>query len=854
MNFSAMTLSLPASVTLAAIAMAAALTACSSGDDDPPDPPPVPKAAFSATIRMTPYGVPHVQAADFAGLGFGAATAYLRENLCLLADQVLTVNGERSKFHGAAGTAMVAFVPISNRQSDFFYRSYFDEDTLTMAYRETSADSRELLRGYIAGYNEFIDLSPGQERPALSCDGQPWVRKIAERDFMRLIADKSVLASGAAFARAIVDAQPPAATASGAPVSLSRPGPLDADVVLAQLNPYYTRGAASNAYAIGKDATANGAGMLLGNPHWPWFGANQFFQIHMTVPGRFDVFGVMNGDMPVPLIGFNKDIAWTHTVSPALRQSVYELTLTGDGRHYIVDGQQRELRAKDVAIEVRQPDGSITTEQRTLYSSHLGPVIEIDSPVPGGVNLSWTADTAYTLRDANLNSLRTHEQWMQIGQARNAAEVEQALRSVGAIPYVHTVAADREGGTLLADIGRTPNLPRAKVQPAPAGGCVRSTTAQIVLGLVNLPILDGSRTACDWTVEDKAPKPGLMPLERLPAVRRGDYVANSNQGAWFAHPLARIDDIEPVLGSAVTPMTLRQRLAFMQIEDRLNGRDGLSPARGFDSLDTMRELLFGNRLLAAELSLSGKGTDPLNADLIPLCLPAPGQQQNLVALADGRTVDIVPACGLLQQWDGRANLDSRGAVLFREFWRRLRMPAGTPLWLTPFDPADPVHTPRDLNTQAGTAADVLRRTLAETVADLGSKGVDFARPLGELQGVTRGGRRIALHGGDEFEGSFNKLTMRENNTTVPLTAAGYTAVNTGSSYVQAVTWEAGQVRAEGLLAYSQSSEPGSAHSADQTADLFAAKRFAPLPFSEAEIERLQVGTTERVVSRATKPQ
>src|SRR5687768_13879880 len=136
MNSTSMTFSM----TLAAIAAAAALAACSTGDDDTP---PAPEPAFSATLRMTPYGVPHVKAADFASLGFGAATAYLRENLCLLADQVLTVNGERSKYHGPAGIAMVAFVPISNRESDFFYRSYFDEDALAAAYGKTSEDSRE---------------------------------------------------------------------------------------------------------------------------------------------------------------------------------------------------------------------------------------------------------------------------------------------------------------------------------------------------------------------------------------------------------------------------------------------------------------------------------------------------------------------------------------------------------------------------------------------------------------------------------------------------------------------------------------------------------------------------------------
>lgn len=797
---------------------------------------------------MTAYGVPHVRADDFASLGYGVAHAYLRQNFCLLADQVVTVSGERSKFHGPVGSAVVSFVPLPNRDSDFFYRSYFDDTALADAYRDTTVEVRELVRGYVAGYNEFLERASASAEGRPACLEQPWVRPITERDYLRLLGDKAVLASGAAFARAIATAQPPGAGTAAA-VAQPAAGPLDPDVVRAQLHPYPERGAASNAYAIGREATTNGAGMLLGNPHWPWAGNNRFFQVHMTVPGRFDVFGVMNGDAPVPLIGFNKDVAWTHTVSPALRHSIYALQLVdGSPTRFRVDGAVREMSARNIVIEVRQADGTLGTESRTLHDTHLGPVVQVDSLVPGGVNLRWTGTTAYVLRDANRASLRLLEQWLRIGQSSSVADIGHALRDVAAIPYVHTVATDRAGSALYADIGAVPHLTRARLKSSQEGGCVAGTTAVAVLALVNIPILDGSRSACDWEFAPDAPRPGLMPSHRLPAVVRSDYVANSNQSAWFVNPRARIDDLEPILGVAVAPLSLRQRLAFRQIEQRLSASDGLSATPRFDSLDTLRQILFGNRLLAAELSLDGKTSTSLTHDLLAVCRPAPGQDAHLVGVPGGSTVDIAPACRLLADWDGRSNLGSRGAVLFREFWRRLRMPAGTPMWLTPFDPADPVHTPRDLNTRPGLAADTIRLTLAQTVADLQGKGIDIARPLGELQAVTRAGERIALHGGDDFEGAFNKLTMRENNQSVPLGIEGYTDVAVGSSYVQAVTWVDGRVRAQGLLAYAQSGDPASPHYADQTRELYAAKRFVMLPFEADEVAAAQVGRVEHLVS------
>ena len=50
----------------------------------------------SADIRRTDFGVPHIRAHDERGLGYGIGYAYAQDNLCLLANEVVTVNGERS--------------------------------------------------------------------------------------------------------------------------------------------------------------------------------------------------------------------------------------------------------------------------------------------------------------------------------------------------------------------------------------------------------------------------------------------------------------------------------------------------------------------------------------------------------------------------------------------------------------------------------------------------------------------------------------------------------------------------------------------------------------------------------------
>lgn len=54
----------------------------------------------SADIRRTSYGVPHIRAVDERGLGVGMGYAYAQDNLCLLANEVATVNGQRASFLG----------------------------------------------------------------------------------------------------------------------------------------------------------------------------------------------------------------------------------------------------------------------------------------------------------------------------------------------------------------------------------------------------------------------------------------------------------------------------------------------------------------------------------------------------------------------------------------------------------------------------------------------------------------------------------------------------------------------------------------------------------------------------------
>ncbi|WP_347334340.1 penicillin acylase family protein, partial [Ralstonia pseudosolanacearum] len=158
---------------------------------------------LSAEIRRTGFGIPHIRANDYAGLGFGMAYAYAQDNLCLLADQVVTVNGERAKTFGPDGTATVSFKSIPNTRSDAFFKGIVDAAALRDGYARMSPEARELLRGYIAGYNRYLKDTPPADFPA-ACRNAAWVRPLTLADMMRMGEEKAIQASAGAMLAGIV--------------------------------------------------------------------------------------------------------------------------------------------------------------------------------------------------------------------------------------------------------------------------------------------------------------------------------------------------------------------------------------------------------------------------------------------------------------------------------------------------------------------------------------------------------------------------------------------------------------------------------------------------------------------------
>lgn len=748
-------------------------------------------APYQVQIQRTAYGIPHILGADLGSVGYGAGYAYAQDNLCLLADQILTVRGVRSKYLGAQGTTVVGFQTVSNLDSDFFFKSMIDLTALRRGYAAGPAEHLKLMAGYAAGYNRYLRDTPPEQRPE-ACRNAAWVQPITEDDVMRMLEEKAIQASAGSFVTALANTAPPQpGKTSGLPaVDLAA---FDATHQLNQLP------IGSNGWALGAQATQNGRGLLLGNPHFPWQTTNRFYELHVTIPGQLDVMGASLGGMPVINIGFNRDVAWTHTVSTDKRFTVSALQLDpGNPLRYLKDGVSRPIHPRTVVVEVGGEKG-VTLQGRVLYTTADGPLLNL--PQAG---LNWTAKNAFVLRDANRDNTRMIATWLGIGRASSVAGVRAALNEQG-IPWVNTIAADRAGHAFYADISTSPN-----VSAAQQAQCTPPPFVPL-FAAAGVAVLDGSRAACDWAVDPASKVPGLRAPAAMPALVRQDYVANSNDSAWLANPHARFDTLDPIVGAVNVPQSPRTRMGLTEIARRLNGTDGL-PGQTFTP-ENVQQILFSDRNFTGLL---------LADDAVGLC-----QAEPKVTLKSDETVDLQGACAALAVWDRRSDLPSVGAHVWREFWKRARLIPG--VYAVPFDAADPVNTPRGLAADQPAVRAQLLQAMGETVQVLAKNDIAPDRPLGEIQGVTRGGVRIPLHGGQEFEGVLNKIEPG------PLTPQGYVGEDvSGSSYIQTVTFDDAGPVAQAILTYSQSVNPASPHFADQTV-LFSQKRWVTLPFSAAAI-------------------
>lgn len=404
---------------------------------------------------------------------------------------------------------------------------------------------------------------------------------------------------------------------------------------------------ASNNWAVAPARTAAGHPLLAGDPHLELTLPSIWYEAHLVVPGRLDVYGVTIPGLPGIVIGFNRDVAWTFTNTGADVMDFWAETVDDPARptRYQVDGRWRPL---EVRVETYRGRGGEIVGADTVRYTHRGPMRRDGAgPSARWLSMRWTV----------LEPTQEVATFPQVARARTATEWLDRAATLYSAPAQNMLVADRGGTIAIRSTGRFP----IRAGTARTAGASDSASA----GGRGDTVHDGRASASDWQ--------GWLPVARWPqAVNPAQgFLASANQSPFDPR------QAPGYFGGSYDPWRA------LRINALLRAATAVTP-------DSMRRW---------QADPGSARADAFVPHLLRVAAaPPPG--------ADARR--LAEAGRLLGAWDRRYTLENQGAVLFEWTMRELirgawdefegdsvrasRDPLGQPSRARPLLVAPPTHT------------------------------------------------------------------------------------------------------------------------------------------------------------------
>jgi acyl-homoserine-lactone acylase len=766
-------------------------------------------ASYNVSLTRTTGGVANISGENFADVGFGIGYAQAQDGICVLAETFLTVEGKRSAFLGPEGTfrnEAEGGLVFTNLNSDFYWTSIKHDHTvqtlLKLPYPQgPSTEGLEAVKGYAAGYDAYLEHiggASGVENPA--CKGAAWVRPIKPIDVWLRIYQIDDLAGNSALGPA-AEANPaygppaPAELAKGQSARIASIG--NTSFAKLPVVGHSDDLLGSNGLAVGGEDATNGGGVVLANPHFPWHGAERFWEMNVEIPGQYHAMGAGIWGLPGINIGHNQDVAWTHTVSTNTTVTLWKLLLAARTKYYY-KGNEVAMKTHKVTVEALE-HGELVPRTDTLYYSRYGPVI-------------WEDGQAVAVDDANVNNLRGVNQWLAISKAENASQVVESERAIQGVPWVNTIGADDQGSAFYTEIVVATSLTKAYVHSA-----CNLSAAKEDIG----PFLGNGE--CELPESSGAIVPGIIAGSEEPSMIRKDYVGNSNNSFWLANANSPLTGFSPALGGEEENPGMRAQTGIDMVAQRMGTynsgvpTDGISPTPGFTA-ETMQASWTKFRSLPAERALPG---------LREICENAVTEDGGVI-----NGVNVSEACPVLNAYGATATLNDKGGWLFQEWFERA--PNGqADFWVHPWTVTEPVYTPNTLNTSLQAS----KEALATAVSSMEARGIALDASIGEVQRAPQPGA-APLPGCLEGDGCYAAI-----GSSFPTPTSKQAEVTGGTSIVMFTELQAGhEPVSKGLLAYSQSEDPTSPYYEDQT-QRFSKNEWITLPWTPASVAEDAIAPT-----------
>jgi acyl-homoserine-lactone acylase len=298
----------------------------------------------------------------------------------------------------------------------------------------------------------------------------------------------------------------------------------------------------------------------------------------------------------------------------------------------------------------------------------------------------------------------------------------------------------------------------------------------------------GDTSATLWTA--------IHPYEDLPKVidPPSGFVQNTNDPPWIVtwpSPL-KPSDFPPYM-APLTGVTMRSQRSVQLLMSK--------PKLTYDDFVSFK---FSNRALLADRVLP----------------------ELLTAAATSDDQNVKDAVAVLNAWDHEFNPESKGALLF-EKWASKLMGASfmnESNFANPFSLSDPLNTPSGLKDPAA-AVKFLGDAAVEVKKQFGS----LERPYGEVTKYRAGDLAAPGESGSGSIGIFPSMIFG------PYGKDGTRDALSGETWISMVEFTT-PLKAEGLMAYGDSTQPGTKHRSDQV-ELLSERKLRTLWMTRPEIEK-----------------
>ena len=490
-----------------------------------------PAIGDDVTIRRDTWGVPHVVASSLADGAYALGYAQAEDRL----EQIF------ANYRLAAGRTAEVVGPGAVDE-DFKQRLAGHASVCSRRYPELPAEVRELCERYQAGVRAYLADHPDR-RPANALDVEPWM----------VPATLRLMIFNWPMGRANREL-----------------GRRDSVTLF------------SNQWAVRPERTADGAAILLIDPHVHWDGPFRFYEFRLHA-GDVDASGFGPVGTPFLGLGHNAFLGWACTTGgPDTTDIFVEEVDPRNPRRYRYDDRWREMTSEQVTIRVK--DGADVV--RSLDRSHHGPIV------------SRHGNNAFAIACPYFDEIEIATQFYAMMTARNLAEFDQALAR-NQLMEQNVMYADVAGNIRYVRTGRVPIRPEGFDFSKPVPGNTSATEwhgihpMKDLVQVLNPPC--GYLQNCNISPDSMAPDIAIAAADYKAYLFDAEAKANNTRGRralelLASHPRMTIDDAHAIAIDARAYRCERWQQAVRDAAGRVDltrRRKGVSAASLRRAIDTL---------------------------------------------------------------------------------------------------------------------------------------------------------------------------------------------------------------------------------------------------------------------------